>query len=86
MQIAVVHAGEVKLKGLEIPEVVSLVYPAAPLGRQNLDASGSSLARVQLSIGQVRELAVLCLRFERWLRPVSSALDSKGRTVWLTFR
>jgi hypothetical protein len=64
MQIAVVPAGEIGLKGLEIPEVVSLVYPAALLGRQDLDASGSSLARVQLSIGQVRELAVLCLRFE----------------------
>ena len=64
MQIAVIPAGEIKLKGLEIPEVVSLVYPAALLGRQNLDASGSSLARVQLSIAQVRELAVLCLRFE----------------------
>jgi hypothetical protein len=44
--------------------VVSLVYPAALLGRQDLDASGSSLARVQLGIGHVRELAVLCLRFE----------------------
>src|ERR1700710_2074336 len=64
MQIAVIPAGEIKLKGLDIPEVVSLVYPAALLGRQNLDASGSSLARVQLSIAQVRELAVLCLRFE----------------------
>jgi adenylate cyclase len=64
MQIAVIPAGEIKSKGLEIPEVVSLVYPAALLGHQDLDASGSSLARVQLSIGQVRELAVLCLRFE----------------------
>jgi hypothetical protein len=64
MQIAVIPAGEIKLKGLEILELVSLAYPAALLGRQNLDASRSSLARVQLSIGQVRELAVLCLRFE----------------------
>jgi adenylate cyclase len=70
MQIAVIPAGEIKLKGLEIPEVVSLVYPAALLGRQDLDASGSypntstSPARVEFSIGQVRELAVLCLRFE----------------------
>lgn len=70
MQIALVPAGEVKLKGLEIPEVVSLVYPAALLGRQDLDASGSHLstststARVQLSIAQVRDLAMLCLRIE----------------------
>ncbi|KAJ8580944.1 adenylyl cyclase [Rhizopogon salebrosus TDB-379] len=46
MQIAVVPAGEIKLKGLENPEVVSLVYPAALLGRQDFDASGPSLARV----------------------------------------
>ncbi|KAG1739309.1 hypothetical protein EDB19DRAFT_1711525 [Suillus lakei] len=70
MQIALVPAGEVKLKGLEIPEIVSLVYPAALLGRQDLDASGSHLstststARVQLSIAQVRDLAMLCLRIE----------------------
>lgn len=70
MQIALVPAGEMKLKGLEIPEMVSLVYPAALLGRQDLDASGSHLsiststARVQLSIAQVRDLAMLCLRIE----------------------
>lgn len=70
MNIAVHPAGEIKLKGLEIPEMVSLVYPAALLGRQDLVGSGSSpsmstsTARVQLSIAQVRELAVLCLRFE----------------------
>ncbi|KAJ8579990.1 hypothetical protein M405DRAFT_835121 [Rhizopogon salebrosus TDB-379] len=46
MQIAVVPAGEIKLMGREIPGVVSLVYPAALLGRQNLDVSGSPLARV----------------------------------------
>ncbi|KAG1814858.1 phosphatase 2C-domain-containing protein [Suillus subalutaceus] len=70
MQIALVPAGEVKLKELEIPEMVSLIYPAALLGRQDLDASGSHLstststARVQLSIAQVRNLAMLCLRIE----------------------
>lgn len=69
MQIALVPAGEIKLKGLEIPEIVSLVYPAALLGR-DLQASGSHLstststARVQLSITQVRDLAMLCLRIE----------------------
>ncbi|KAJ8583132.1 L domain-like protein, partial [Rhizopogon salebrosus TDB-379] len=81
MQIAVIPAGEIKLKGLEIPEVVSLVYPAALLGRQDLDASGSSLARVQLSIGQVRELAVLCLRFEALASSHVFCPHSKGRTV-----
>jgi hypothetical protein len=64
MQTTVVPAGKIKLKELEISEVVSLVYPAALSGRQDLDVSGSSVARVQLIVGQVRELAVLCLRFE----------------------
>jgi adenylate cyclase len=70
MRIALVPAGEVKLKGLEIPEMVSLVYPVALLGRQDLDASGlhlstsTSTARVQLSIAQVKDLAMLCLRIE----------------------
>ncbi|KAG1751292.1 uncharacterized protein EDB91DRAFT_598835 [Suillus paluster] len=70
MQIVLIPAREIKLKGLEIPEMVSLVYPAALLGRQDLDASGSHLststspARVQLSIAQVRDLAMLCLRIE----------------------
>ncbi|OJA16312.1 hypothetical protein AZE42_03367 [Rhizopogon vesiculosus] len=70
MHIAVDPAVEIKLKGLEIPEMVSLVYPEALLGRQDLVGCGSHLstststARVQLNIAQVRELAVLCLRFE----------------------
>ena len=87
MQISVVPAGEIKLKGLEIPEVVSLVYPAALSGRQDLDASGShpststSPARVQLNIAQIRELAVLCLRFEalassRVFRPLPERKES----------
>ncbi|KAH7916612.1 hypothetical protein BJ138DRAFT_1052542 [Hygrophoropsis aurantiaca] len=69
MEIAVVPAGEIKLKGLEVPEMVSVIYPGALAGRQDLEAassrpSTSSPARVQLSIAQVRAVALLCLRIE----------------------
>ncbi|KAG2120378.1 nucleotide cyclase [Suillus clintonianus] len=42
----VVPVGEVKLKGLETPEIASLLYPSALLGRQDLDASGLHLSAV----------------------------------------
>ncbi|KIJ68033.1 hypothetical protein HYDPIDRAFT_173731 [Hydnomerulius pinastri MD-312] len=70
MHIKVIPVGERKLKGLEIPEMVSLIYPASVAGRQDLDVNSLSAsvslspAKVQWSIGQVRELAMLCLRFE----------------------
>ncbi|KAG1773049.1 nucleotide cyclase [Suillus occidentalis] len=40
LQTVFVPVGEIKLKGLEVPEMASLVYPAALLGRQRLVASG----------------------------------------------
>ncbi|KAJ7646531.1 adenylate cyclase [Roridomyces roridus] len=66
----VVPVGEVRLKGLEVPEVLSLVFPGNLIGRKNLrdepptDPSGSSGSRVQFSVVQMRELAMLCLRLE----------------------
>lgn len=74
--VDIVHVGERRMKGLEIPETLSLVYPRELVGRFALstaepDASGS---RVQFSVAQMRELAVLCVRLEtlasqRVLRP-----------------
>ena len=71
MNIKVIPVGEIKLKGLEIPEMVSLLYPGSIAGRQDMDWTGGSgnasalpPAKVQWSIGQVRELGALCLRFE----------------------
>ncbi|KAG9316864.1 hypothetical protein JVU11DRAFT_2939 [Chiua virens] len=72
MNIKVIPVGEIKLKGLEIPEMVSLIYPGSVAGRQDMDLTGGSASasvvssppEVQWSIDQVRELAVLCLRFE----------------------
>ncbi|KAF9241802.1 hypothetical protein BU15DRAFT_60701 [Melanogaster broomeanus] len=70
MKIEVKPVGEIKLKGLEIPEMVSLIYPGCLAGRQDLDLTGGSVsslaspAKVQWSIAQVNELGMLCLRFE----------------------
>jgi adenylate cyclase len=44
MQTVFIPVGEIKLKGLEVPEMASLVYPAALLGRQRLLASGLNLS------------------------------------------
>ena len=76
--VEIVHVGERRMKGLEIPELLSLVYPKELVGRLELmsveepDASGS---RVQFSVSQMRELALLCVRLEalsssRVLRPL----------------
>ncbi|KAH9829119.1 adenylate cyclase-like protein, partial [Rhodofomes roseus] len=64
--IVVVPVGQVKLKGLEVPETLSLVYPRDLSGRQSLvktDANPSA-SRVQFSVNQMRELAMLCVRLE----------------------
>lgn len=44
LQTVFVPVGEIKLKGLEVPEMASLVYPAALLGRHRLAMSGSNLS------------------------------------------
>ena len=86
MQRAVIPAGEIKLQGLEIPEVVSFVYPASLLGHQDLNASGSLLP--ESSSALVKSESWLCYACDSrlWLHSVSSALYLKGRIVWLTFR
>ncbi|KAJ7031033.1 hypothetical protein C8F04DRAFT_1112067 [Mycena alexandri] len=62
----VVPVGEVRLKGLEVPEMLSLVFPSKLIGRKDLDdtAVKPSDTRVQFSVAQMRELAMLCLRLE----------------------
>jgi adenylate cyclase len=61
--------GEVKLKGLEVPELLSLVFPRELEGRRNMEQheAMSVLAlnpKVQFTAEQVRALGLLCLRFE----------------------
>jgi adenylate cyclase len=63
----VVPVGEVKLKGLELPETLSIVYPSHLAGRQNLTVDSApdvSNSRVQFSVDQIKSLALLCLRLE----------------------
>ncbi|KAJ6594649.1 adenylate cyclase [Mycena capillaripes] len=63
----VVLVGEVRLKGLEVPEVLSLVFPSKLIGRKDLDDTAvdpTGTSRIQFSVGQMRELAMLCLRLE----------------------
>ncbi|KAH9950582.1 hypothetical protein B0H21DRAFT_500034 [Amylocystis lapponica] len=67
--VVVVPVGEVKLKGLEVPENLSLVYPAELAGRQELSAQpqpdpNAAGSRVQFSVAQMRDLALLCVRLE----------------------
>lgn len=59
--------GETKMKGFEIPEVLSLVYPKELVGRRELESAGErdpSGSKVQFSVTQMRQLATLCVRLE----------------------
>ena len=68
MGVKVITIGEVKLKGLEMPELLSLIYPLDLEGRQELKEgptyTRASCSRVQFSAPQTRELGILCLRLE----------------------
>ncbi|KIP03447.1 hypothetical protein PHLGIDRAFT_130133 [Phlebiopsis gigantea 11061_1 CR5-6] len=76
--------GEVKLKGLEAPESVSLIYPGELVGRHQLETPGvdsASGSRVQFSVQQMRELAMLAVRLEtlttsRVFRPLPARKSS----------
>ncbi|KAI5121568.1 hypothetical protein M0805_000749 [Coniferiporia weirii] len=87
--VELVHVGEKRMKGLEIPEMLTLVYPKELAGRLELinsdepDAAGS---RVQFSVTQMRELATLCVRLEaltssRVLRPLPPRKGSAASTT-----
>lgn len=78
--VTIVRVGEVKLKGIELPEVLFILYPSGLQARHDLKedpvdltASGS---RVQFSAAQLEELGLLCLRIEalstgRTFKPIS---------------
>jgi adenylate cyclase len=79
--ITVFNMGELKLKGIEVPELLSLVYPADLAGRHKLlqtepeppTALGS---RIQFSVEQIQALGHLCLRLEA----LSSSRIFRSRT------
>ncbi|KAG8898061.1 cysteinyl-tRNA synthetase, partial [Tulasnella sp. 403] len=73
MGVIVKEVGEARLKGLEVPEMLSLVYPRELVGRLKLleteetpeNASAAAAAsRVQFSVEQIRSLAMLTIRIE----------------------
>ncbi|KAI0743632.1 adenylate cyclase-like protein [Daedaleopsis nitida] len=68
MGVRIFPIGEVKLKGLEVPEYLSILYSSDLAGRQNLEAfeaaPTASGSRVQFSVEQMRELGLLCVRLE----------------------
>ncbi|KAF8069885.1 adenylate cyclase [Lyophyllum atratum] len=66
MGVSIFPVGEVKLKGLEVPEFISLLYPTELAGRQDWGVAGGSVggSRVQFSVAQMRELGLICLRLE----------------------
>ena len=67
--VVIEPVGEVKLKGLEVPELLSIVFPRELEGRQNMEQYEAMSAltlnpKVQFTAEQVRALGTLCLRFE----------------------
>ncbi|GJE90159.1 adenylate cyclase-like protein [Phanerochaete sordida] len=65
--LKIIPIGEVKLKGLEAPESISLVYPQELAGRHDLEGprmDSASNSRVSFSSEQMKELALLCVRLE----------------------
>lgn len=73
MGVVIKHVGEVKLKGIELPEILSILYPSGLEGRQEATpdptASGS---RVQFSIPQIQEPAFFACELKSCRRDVSS--------------
>ncbi|EMD33719.1 hypothetical protein CERSUDRAFT_87049 [Gelatoporia subvermispora B] len=68
MEPVVIPLGETKLKGIEIPEMLSVVYPKGLEGRHGLELPDAqptvSGSRVHFSVEQMRELGLLCVRLE----------------------
>jgi adenylate cyclase len=63
--VIIKEVGEKKLKGLEVPEFISAIYPLGLEGRHDFDAEEDSIpASVYLDVAHVREIGMLCLRLE----------------------
>ena len=60
------EVGERSLKGLEVPELLSLVFPRPLVGRLELNSTPAPAigSRVHFSLDQIKELAVLAIRLE----------------------
>jgi adenylate cyclase len=62
----VVPVGEVKLEGLEVSEILWIIFPSQLIARKGLDDTVVDPTGVSdsLNVAQMRELAVLCRRLE----------------------
>lgn len=66
--LVIMPKGEVKLKGIELPEDLFILYPSGLEARHDLKDTptdpSASVSRVQFSASQLQELGMLCLRIE----------------------
>ncbi|KAF5348107.1 hypothetical protein D9756_010796 [Leucocoprinus leucothites] len=62
--VVIKDVGERKLKGLEVPEFVSAIYPSGLEARHDLGSEEVTPASVILNVAHVREMGMLCLRLE----------------------
>jgi len=62
--VVIKDVGERKLKGLEVPEFVSVIYPSGLEARHDLDSDDPGPASIYLDVSHVREMGMLCLRLE----------------------
>ncbi|KXN93207.1 Adenylate cyclase [Leucoagaricus sp. SymC.cos] len=78
--LVIKDVGERKLKGLEVPEFLSVIYPAGLEARHELGSEDVAPASVLLNVAHVREIGMLCLRLEglasgRILKPSITVRD-----------
>ncbi|KAF8181292.1 adenylate cyclase [Pholiota molesta] len=78
--------GEVKLKGIEFPENLFILYPSGLEARHDLQDTppdpSASVSRVQFSASQLEELGMLCLRIEALSSGVEADEDVEADTRW----
>ncbi|CAE6472561.1 unnamed protein product [Rhizoctonia solani] len=82
----ITEVGERRLKGLEVPEILSSVLPRDLEGRLKLSQPNNTPAaasRVQFSVDQIRQLGMLCARLEalssgRVLRDIALRTNSSA--------
>ncbi|KAG7098211.1 hypothetical protein E1B28_000179 [Marasmius oreades] len=80
--------GEVQLKGLELPDDLTVIYPTDLDGRHYMQEtiSNPDPARVQFDVQQIRQLGLVCLRLEalasaRIFRETPAERKSSAQTV-----
>ncbi|KAH9931177.1 adenylate cyclase-like protein [Epithele typhae] len=90
MGVQLYPIGDMKLKGLEVPEYLNVLYPVELAGRYMIDqfdaVPTASDSRVQFRVEQMRELGILCVRLEtlansQIFRPATGRKGSVASTI-----